>query len=184
MNPAEAAQRLGDQLEDAGLDYAIGGALALGVWGAPRLTNDVDLSIFAPATELDRVGDAFDRAGVIFDRADAVRTIERIGMFKGRLGGIVIDAFMSRHPHMDEMQRRRQRVLGPDGSHLYFVSPEDLCVLKLVYGRDKDIADLERLFAVRPTLDLAYVRSWLSRMPVGSDRVAILDGLERRFAQG
>ncbi len=51
------------------------------------------------------------------------------------------------------------------------------------YGRDKDIADLQRLFGVR-TIDTVYVREWLAKMPVGQDRRAILDDLVRRFAQG
>jgi hypothetical protein len=54
--------------------------------------------------------------------------------------------------------------------------------MKLVYGRDKDVTDLERLFAVR-ALDVAYIRGWLARMPVDATRIARLDDLERRFAR-
>lgn len=181
MNPAEVAQRLGDRLEEAGLDYAIGGALALGAWGAPRLTKDVDLSIFAPVAQFATVSDALERAGMMLDRERAPKDIERIGMFTGRLAGVVVDVFLSSHPHMTEMRRRRQRIDAADASHLYFISPEDLCVMKLVYGRPKDVGDLERLFAVRQ-LDVPYIRAWLAKMPVGPDRRAILDDLERRFA--
>ena len=179
MNPAEVAQRLGDRLEEAGLSYAIGGALALGVWGAPRMTKDVDLSIFA-RHDFAQITEALERAGMMFDRDAAPKTIERIGMFNGRLAGVVVDIFMSSHPHMAEMEIRRQRVEA-GGTHLYFISAEDLCVMKLVYGRPKDVGDLERLFAARE-LDVAYVRRWLNQMPVGPDRIATLDDLERRFA--
>jgi hypothetical protein len=180
MTPGEAAQRLGDLLEDDGLAYAVGGALALGVWGAPRLTKDVDISVFASAAELDRVCDALERAGMIFDRVQAQKDVARIGLFKGRLGGITIDVFISTHPHFSEMHRRRQRVDAPDGTHLYFISAEDLCVMRLVYGRDKDRVDLERLFAVR-LLDTAYIRSWIAPMLVARDRAAWVDDLEQRF---
>lgn len=175
MNPTEVAQRLGDRLEEAGLPYAIGGALALGVWGAPRMTKDVDLSVFAPDRFGD-VSDALERAGMIFDRAAAPKTIDRIGMFNGKLSGLVVDIFVSRHPHMIEMERRRVRIDAQDGTHLYFITAEDLCVLKLLYGRPKDIADLERLFATR-AIDVGYVRRWLATMPV--DRGAVLDSLVR-----
>ena len=181
MNPGEVAQRLGDLLEEARIAYAIGGALALGAWGAPRMTKDVDLSIFLPPSEFPRVAEALERAGMLFDRNAAPKTIERIGMFNGRLGGVVVDMFISGHPHMTEMERRRQRVDALNGSHLYFITAEDLCVMKLLYGRPKDIGDLERLFAARK-LDLAYVRRWLSQMPLASARLPILDDLERRFA--
>lgn len=180
MNPPDAAQRIGDRLEEAGIEYAIGGALALGTWGAPRMTRDVDLSIFAPIEEFAAVADALERAGMMLHRDDAPKDIARIGMFNGRLAGVVIDVFMSSHPHMLEMQRRRKRIDADDGTHLYFITAEDLVVMKLVYGRDKDVADLERLFAARK-LDTAYVRTWLAKMPVPPSRGEILDDLARRF---
>lgn len=179
MKPPEAATRIGTRLEESGIEYGIGGALALGAWGAPRTTKDVDLSIFASVDGFANVSDALERAGVMFDRDRAPKDIDRIGMFTGKLGGVVIDMFMSQHPHMLEMRRRRQRIDTPDG-HLYFITAEDLCVMKLVYGRPKDVGDLERLFAAR-TLDVGYIRTWLAKMPVGPDRAAILDDLVRRF---
>lgn len=66
---------------------------------------------------------------------------------------------------------------------MYFISAEDLCLHKLLFGRAKDVTDLERLLAVRPLIDLAYVRSWLVQMvPAGDRRLEILDDLEQRFA--
>ncbi|MBL0216129.1 MAG: hypothetical protein IPQ07_19880 [Myxococcales bacterium] len=46
MNPIDAARRLAAAFDADGLSYGIGGALALGVWGAPRATKDVDVSVF------------------------------------------------------------------------------------------------------------------------------------------
>jgi Nucleotidyltransferase of unknown function (DUF6036) len=182
MNAFEAARRIGDLLEADGIEYAIGGALALGVWGVPRGTKDVDLSVFVDPDNLDGMFAVFERAGIMFDRAAAARNVERTGLLRGLLGRIPVDAFISRHPQFLEMRTRRQRVATPDGGHLYFITAEDLCVMKLVYGRDKDVTDLERLFAVR-SLDVDYVRTWLAKMPVGPDRREILDDLARRFAR-
>ena len=39
------AQRLGNALEAARVPYAIGGALALGVWSDPRGIYDVDINL-------------------------------------------------------------------------------------------------------------------------------------------
>jgi hypothetical protein len=91
MNALEAASRIARSFDDAGIAYAIGGALALGVWGAPRATKDVDITAFVPPAELARVIDALERAGVIVDRAAAARDVARIGLFRGRLGRIIID---------------------------------------------------------------------------------------------
>lgn len=104
-------------------------------------------------------------------------------MFTGCGGRTLVDVFMSTHPHFVEMQRRRRWLRYPPGDPLWFLSAEDLCVMKLIYGRTKDIADLERMFSVL-TLDVPYVRTWLAKMvPDGDRRLTLLDELERRFGQ-
>ena len=181
MNPIDAARRLATVFDGDGLPYGLGGALALGVWGAPRATKGVDVSVFVETDQLGRVLDSLERAGALVNREDAVRSVDRIGLFQARLGRIVIDVFMSDHPHAAQMAARVCLVAEPDGARLAFISAEDLCLHKLMFGRAKDVVDLERLFAVR-VLDLAYVRTWLTQMvPAQDRRLAILDDLERRF---
>lgn len=182
MNAAEAATRIGSCLDEDGIPYGVGGALALGAWGAPRATKDVDVTVFVDETQLPRVLDSLERAGVMVDRTSAAKEVARIGLFRGRLGRIVVDVFMLGHPQYEDMARRVQRIRD-DGMELSVISPEDLAIHKLVFGRDKDVADLERLLAVRRELDFQYVRSWLEKMvPTGDRRLALLADLERRFA--
>ena len=181
MNAFELSEHIAARLEEDGLAYAIGGALALTAWAIPRDTKDVDISVFSADLELARVFEALERAGVMIDRADATRAVARIGMFTGRSGRTLVDVFISEHPHFREMGRRRQRRTVPSGAVLWFISAEDLCVMKVLYARTKDVADLERMFAALPELDLEYVRTWLYKLPVGDRHLAILDDLERRF---
>ena len=182
LNALVVARRIADRLDEDEIPYGIGGALALAAWGSPRATKDVDLSIFIRADELARVFDAFERAGVVVNRSDAVRDVARIGLFVGAAGRMRVDTFVSEHPHFEEMGRRRQAIVDDEGRQLWFITAEDLTVMKLIYGRDKDITDIERLFAVRPGLDLAYVRDWLAKMvPAGDRRLATLQDLAQRF---
>lgn len=182
MSVNDVARRLGQCFDDDGIAYAIGGALALGVWGAPRQTQDVDVSVFVSPDELPRVFDALERAGVMLDRADATRRVERTAFFQGRLGRTIVDVFLSEHPQYEAMRQRATRVVDPTGAALSFISAEDLCVHKLLFGRPKDLVDLERLLAVRPGLELTYVRGWLEQMvPAGDHRLEVLEDLARRF---
>lgn len=41
-DPLEAALRIAAAFESAGISYALGGALAYGLWAVPRATVDVD----------------------------------------------------------------------------------------------------------------------------------------------
>ena len=181
MNAFELAEHLAARLDEDRLPYAIGGALALTAWSIPRDTKDVDISVFAPDADLPRVFDALERAGVMIDRADATRAVARMGMFSGRAGRTLVDVFISDHPHFHEMERRRQQRTLPSGASLWFISADDLCVMKLLYGRTKDVADLERMFVAIPSLDLDYIRAWLAKLPVTQRHFSILDDLVRRF---
>lgn len=181
LSALEAAKRIAERLDEDGLPYGIGGALALGAWGAIRATKDVDMTIFVREDELPRVFDALERAGVMIDRTDAVRDVARIGMFKGRAGRIIIDVFITGHPQYEAMKHRCSVIEDPAYGRLSFISAEDLCIHKLLYGREKDLIDLRLLIARRRNMDLAYVRGWLTKMvPAGDHRLALLDDLERR----
>ena len=182
LNALAVARRMADRLDEDGIAYGIGGALALGAWGAPRSTKDVDITIFVSEYELPRCFDALERAGILLDRSGATRDVARIGMFKGRAGKILVDVFVTGHPQYDDMRRRCVPIDDGTGRKLSFISAEDLCLHKLLFGRPKDVTDLEELFARRPTLDLAYIRGWLTKMvPAADPRLAVLDDLERRF---
>lgn len=182
MNAYDAAVRIADCFEQDGVPYAVGGALALMAWGVPRPTKDVDISAFTKREELPRVVDSLERAGVNVNREDAARGVERAGLFKGRLGVFLVDVFLSEHPQYDEMARRARGVVGPDGRRLVYISAEDLALHKLLFGRDKDLDDLQNLLAVRSGFDFEYVRGWLVQMtPPADRRIDMLDDLERRF---
>jgi hypothetical protein len=180
-SPLEAARWLADRLEEDSLPYALGGALALAAWSGPRQTLDVDIAVFVGEDQLSRVLDALERAGAVVQRDDAARTVTATGMFVAHVGRTRIDVFLATHPVHVEMGRRRRSV-EVDGGALWFLSPEDLAILKLVYARPKDIVDLERLFAARGDLDVPYVRSWLERIvPPADARLATLADLAKRF---
>lgn len=61
----------------------------------------------------------------------------------------------------------------------WFLSAESVAVFKMLFFRSKDIADIERLIAVRRGQhDRAYVRRWLvAMMGEGDERVGRWDAL-------
>ena len=182
--PTEVAARLADRFDEDGLPYALGGALALGAWGVPRTTSDVDVSVFVSERELDRLLDSVERAGAMVERVEARRSVARTGFFVAFFGRTRIDLFIAHHPWHAEMQRRRVALPTPDGRPRWFLSPEDMALAKLLYARPKDVQDLDRLFAVQAgRIDLAYLRQWLPLMvPAGDARLGLLEDLARRLA--
>ena len=168
--PTEIAARLADRFDEDGLAYAFGGALALGAWGVPRTTTDVEVAVFVAEPELDKLLDSIERAGAMVDRIEAGRSVAKAGFLVAHLGPTRLDLFIAHHPWHAEMRVRRQLLSTPDGKQRWFLSLEDTALAKLLYARPKDFQDLERLFAVqRSHLDLAYLRRWLSSMVPAQD---------------
>lgn len=174
----ELARRLADVLEAAGLPYAVGGALALGVWGFPRATNDVDLDLFVEDEGLPRALEVLRAAGCDVDLPAALASARERGDLQIHFGGMRVDVFVPSVPlYASAQERIRQAPL--EGRPAWFLSPEDLAIFKLLFFRTKDILDVERLVAFLGSgFDRAYVRTWLVRLVGEQDeRVARWDRL-------
>jgi hypothetical protein len=179
---AEAAQRIADALENAGLQYAIGGALALAIAGVPRGTADVDVNVFVDPPRVAETIEVLAALGVEIDASNAIARAESDGMFVGRWDGMRIDVFFPSIPFTREAERTRVRVTDQSGWSGWFLAAEALAIFKLLFFRGKDVVDLERLVAVRPDLDRAYVRRWIvEMMGEDDDRTRRWDDIVTRF---
>ncbi|MFN8544938.1 MAG: hypothetical protein U0807_12160 [Candidatus Binatia bacterium] len=174
----DAALRVADALDRAGVPYALGGALAYGQYGIPRATNDVDVNVFVTPPELGPTVTALQTLGIALDIVTAQQAAEREGLFVTRFGDFRLDVFTPSIDFSWEALRTRVRH-HLEGRDVWFLSAEALAVFKLLFFRGKDVVDLERLVAVSgDSLDAGYVRTQLVRMMGPDDpRVATWDRL-------
>lgn len=182
FNAAEIGFALARSLETSGVPYALGGALAYGVWALPRATKDVDLNLFVEAEHLSGALDALTSAGVTFDRLEAARLAAEDGMFIGWVGACRIDVFTPSIPFSWEALKTRVAV-ETGGTRVWFLSAEALSFFKMMFFRGKDLVDLERLIGSQgKKLDAPYVRGWLvSTMGEDDERVRKWDELCAAF---
>lgn len=181
---AEVARSLADDLERHHLSYAIGGAIALGFYAPPRATLDVDVNVFIdPETQLDHpLLAALHGAGFTpDDTADGLRARAlRDGQFRGRIQGLRVDVFVPAVPFYARLVARRRSV-DLLGRPLWIIGPEDLAVLKLMFFRRKDLADVEAMLRDQGSaLDRGYIRATLIELVGATDeRVTNLEAIER-----
>lgn len=169
-------------LSQAGLDHAFGGALALAYVAEPRGTVDVDVNVFAPVDDINSVLGVFAQIGLRPEEARP-QWVPIAGIRLVRDGGpYPVDLFASLDERYGEMAARTVvHPFGPTNVPLPFLSPEDLTVFKLSFGRAKDWVDLQSIATSRPDLDLDYVERQVVglRGPAMHPRVARLRRLLR-----
>lgn len=178
----ELARVIADALERRGLPYAIGGALALGYYAPPRATIDVDVNVFVdPSRELERLLSALAETGFAPDTDLAALRNQACseGQFRGRLDDMRVDVFVPAIEFYARLAERRREVLLL-GRSVWILGPEDLVVLKLMFYRRKDLADVEALLAEQGAgIDRSYVRRTLAELVGPEDeRVAALRTIE------
>ena len=176
LDPFEIATLLARALQHAQIPYAIGGAIAYGVWGDPRGTMDVDINLFVTHDAFPNALDVLIDAGVEFEWRRALQADLDGDVIIGWFNGVRIDCFTPSIPFAWEANETAVCITGESGSARY-LSAEATCVFKLLFFRPKDLLDVEKVVAVqREQLNVGYVRRWLVEMMGEEDeRVAALD---------
>ena len=167
--------RIHAALDDAGIDHAFGGALAL-AWCTERArgTIDIDVNVFVPPDAARSVVDALPDSVSWSD--DDVALLERDGHVRLWWDGTPVDVFLdtTEFHHAAATRVRREQFVGVE---VPFLSCTDLAVFKAFFNRTKDWADLEEMVAIG-TLDVDRTLGVLVRyLGADDERVARLRSL-------
>src|SRR5687767_9961866 len=130
--------------EDEGLDYAVVGALAVAVWGAPRATTDID--ILARPQDLDRLLEIAKARGF---RLRAFRMTFRDGVQLERVTKVVAGESLTLdillvNDDLEPIWASRSAIDTEQGP-IKVISRDALIQMKAAANRPQDIADIQRL---------------------------------------
>ena len=177
---AGVLQNLVRCLEGTQVPYLIIGGVAQAVIGEPRVTQDVDCIV---AVQIPRGTDALlhglEQAGFEVDQAAARTRVESAGTFSVTRGRWRVDLIVaSTSFEQSAFQRARRFRLYEVEANL--PTPEDLILLKLVPGRDKDLLDVKTvMIRHRGRLDRAYLEGWAQRLSDEAEDSRIWQTLQR-----
>jgi len=142
-------------------------ALALGAWGTPRATHDLDAMIAISHTDRPQLLQAL-RAYRFTEDTQRAEHNPMIRDFHIRLqrGAIPVDLMLPKDNHDQAcLARRRRYDLG--NLSLWIISPEDLVLHKLKAGRAQDFIDVLSVFQRQAaSLDHAYITDWAKRLGI------------------
>jgi len=147
----------------------IGGQAVL-LYGEPRLTRDIDITL-----------------GVNIDRLESLLAVVRDLSFKilpedaaafvrqtmvlpvlDESTGIRVDFIFSFTPYESEAIRRANKVKILD-QDVCFAAVEDLIIHKIFAGRPRDIEDVQSVILKSRALDIPYIEKWLTAFDDASD---------------
>lgn len=140
----EEFQAVVSAFEDAGVPYAIVGAMALAIHGVPRATEDIDILI-----KPEHVDQAKEVAALVGYTAPAAPmtfasgvTVQRVTKFEDK-DHLTLDLLVAEGPLENIWEMRMQ--VEADDDVVSTVTREGLIRMKSLSGRLKDLADIEQL---------------------------------------
>jgi hypothetical protein len=164
---AEVVAALARALRRQGIDWYLLGAQAVIYWGRPRLSADVDVSVFFPRERAGELMAALAKEGLrpLVDDVDEFVARTRVLPVGHQGTGLPADVIFAGPGLEDEFRERVIRVeIG--GETIPIISPEELLVTKILAGRPKDVEDALSLPRTPPPTSRS------SRTPGASSRSA------------
>lgn len=154
-----------EALDNAGMLHAFGGALAL-AWCVEeaRGTQDIDLNIFVPVAEVDRVLRVLPDDIEVPDRSRML--LERDGQARLWWSHIPLDLFLTNDSFHEKVAGRITQREFADRL-MPFLACEDLAVFKAFFDRDKDWIDIRDMM-IAGCIDAAELSALLAEL-LGSD---------------
>lgn len=166
-------------LESLHIEYAVVGGIANAIWGEPRATIDVDVTISVDNDVLSQTVAAIAKQfqAAVADPTSFVQQTRVLPVDTDE--GVRIDVIFALMPfELDAIRRARRVPLG--GRVVAVATPEDLVLMKIVSERPRDLADAEALVRRRAsTLDRAYLEPRIRELASLLEREEILERWER-----
>ncbi len=175
---AEIVHILGSQR----VSYMVIGGIANLVWGTPRATLDIDITISIEPQRLPALIEVLSHSLQILP-LDPQRFIEETSVLPLlSRSGIRIDLIIARLAYeQSAIKRSRQQVMA--GTAVQVCTPEDLIIHKIVSERPKDREDIIGIIKQQTTrLDRQYLEVSVKTLADGLSRPNLMDWLQTQLS--
>ncbi len=144
--------------------YLIIGGIAAGAMGEPRITADVDVDISISREDVPVFLGKAKEAGFKVIKARCLDSAERTGVFQINYEDFHID-FIIASTELETEAFERAKTLKLYGLKAFFPTPEDLILLKIIPGRDRDLLDAKSIvLRHKGKLDTRYLKTWATKL--------------------
>ena len=157
-------KKIGLQLKRASIPYMVIGGQAVLLYGEPRLTRDIDITMGMGVDGLDRIKKIIKAIG-LKSLVEKEREFVKRNMVLPTLdkkSGIRVDFIFSFSTYgRQAIERAKDIKLG--NSIVRFASLEDVVIHKVIAGRARDFDDAKSILLKNPKYDSVYIKKWLKQ---------------------
>jgi hypothetical protein len=162
MELKKLIEKIAKEFEKHKIDYMIIGGQAVLIYGEPRLTKDIDITIGA------NIDKYWDILNIVQNLNLKILPKEPYKFVKDTMvlplldekTGFRIDLIFSSTEYEKEALKRVNKIKIGD-TYVNYVSVEDLIIYKIISGRERDIEDLKVILIKNKKIDEKYILKWL-----------------------
>ena len=150
------------QLKKASIPYMVIGGQAVLLYGEPRLTRDIDVTMGMGVDGLDKVKQITQFVGLRSLIQNEKEFVERNMVLPtiDKKSAIRVDFIFSFSPYERQaIERARNIKLGR--SLVKFASLEDVVIHKVIAGRARDLEDVKSILLKNQNYRSVYIKKWL-----------------------
>jgi hypothetical protein len=175
----EILSRIGASLRKHSLPYMIIGGQAVLLYGEPRLTRDIDVTLGVDVEHIDELLAVVQELALKPIPEDLESFVRKTMVLPAldETTGIRVDFIFSFTPYETGAINRARKILIME-QEVNFASPEDVIIHKIFAGRPRDIEDVKNIILKNPGIDNQYIRSWLREFDASSDKKDFLKTFE------
>ena len=170
-------KKTAQSLDKENIPYMIIGGQAVLVYGRPRLTRDIDITLGVDTDKLDsieKICKSLKLKLLVENPKDFAQTTKVIPAEEPE-SKIRVDFIFSFTPY-EAQAIKNARQITIDDYPVKFASCEDVIIHKMVAGRAIDEEDIKSILAKNSkTIDLRYIRNWLSEFAKIEEYSGILE---------
>lgn len=163
-------EKIAGGLDGKNIPYMVIGGQAVLLYGEPRLTRDIDITLGAGVERLGEMRTLIDRLGLkclTAEVEDFVKETMVLPVIEEQ-SGIRVDFIFSFSPYERQAIGRAKSV--PMGNaRVRFAALEDVVIHKIIAGRPRDIEDIENILVKNPEYDTGYIVGWLAEFDAALD---------------
>jgi predicted nucleotidyltransferase len=155
-------ENIASLLDKLSVKYMIIGGQAVLLYGEPRLTKDIDVTLGAGAERLNDILDLSKKLKLIPLAHDVKNFVEHTMVLplKDNVSGLRIDFIFSFTDYEREAIERAKPVKVKKRT-VNFASAEDIIIHKIFSGRPRDLEDIRGILKKNKDIGRDYINKWL-----------------------